>query len=231
MKKRQKVTFITYIVGLVVLLFAIRESGVFAQDNLSNWEETIDSLGWLAPGVFILLYIVGSTIFLPGTIFTVIGGAVFGVFWGVVLSLIGATIGATTGFFTARAVGKEVVDGFLHNKLERVHRYNRRIEANGFLTVLLLRLTPLIPYNALSFALAYSPVKLRDFIWGTALGIVPGTITYVYLGEAIASLSLTNILLAVAGIGVYIVLSSMLVKRLSLSRGVQADAQDQKLSS
>lgn len=217
MKKRQKITFIAYILGLAGMLYAIRVSGIFAQDNLANWEEAIDSLGWLAPGAFILFYIIGSAIFLPGTIFTVIGGAVFGVFWGVVLSLIGATIGATVGFFIARAVGKEVVDGFLHNKLERVHRYNRRIEANGFLTVLLLRLTPLVPYNALSFALAYSPVRLRDFIWGTALGIIPGTVTYVYLGEAIASLSLTNILIAVGGIGVYVVLSSLLVKRLNRS--------------
>lgn len=218
MQIKDQIKFFAFLLGIVVVFYLVDSYGIFSQENIVSWQNAIDSLGVLGPLGFIMLYVIGATLFLPGTIFTLIGGATFGVFWGSVLSVIGATIGAVTSLLLARKLGKTFIDKLIHDKLERVQRYNKKIEENGFLAVLILRLTPLIPYNGASFALAYSPVKIRDYMWGTAIGIIPGTVAYVYLGEAVASLSTRNIVIAVIGIIVYIALTSLLAKRIQGER-------------
>lgn len=209
-----KFKFIIFILAIVAIFVLVDRYQIFGQENIILWREAIQSLGLFAPVGFILLYTIGTMLFLPGTIFTLLGGAAFGVFWGSVLGIIGGTTGALGAHWIARLFGKQAVDRFVHKRFRRVEAYNKQIEANGFLTVFLLRLTPLIPYNGLNLALAYSPIKLKDYTLATALGITPGVIAYVYLGEAIASLSVSNIIFGFGGIVIYMVLTALLAKRL-----------------
>lgn len=211
---RDRLQFALFLAVIIAAFYFVDRYDVFGQENIVLWQDWIASLNWVAPIGFVAVYTIGTMLFLPGTIFTLLGGAAFGVFWGSVLGVFGATLGAVAAHWVARLVGKKVVDEFAKKRFSRITRYNDRIEANGFLTVLLLRLTPLIPYNGLNFALAYSPVKLKDYTIATAIGITPGVIAYVYLGEAIASLSTTNIVFAAIGIVVYMLLTWLLAKQL-----------------
>ncbi len=221
---KARLKFFMFILAIIVIFVVVDRYDIFGQENIVLWQDAIQSLGWFAPIGFIFIYTIGTMLFLPGTIFTLLGGAAFGVFWGSVLAIIGATTGAIGAYWVARLFGKQAVDRFLHTRFERITTYNNRIEANGFLTVFLLRLTPLIPYNGLNLALAYSPVKLKDYTLATALGISPGVVAYVYLGEAIASLSARNIIFAIGGIALYMVLTALLAKRLRQNPSTQKDS-------
>ncbi len=212
---RERVQFFIFVVIIVTAFVLVDRFDVFGKENIELWQQWINSLGLLAPVGFTVIYTIGSMLFLPGTIFTLLGGAAFGVFWGSVLSIIASTTGAIAAYWIARKLGKTTVDAFVENKFKRITDYNDQVEKNGFLTVLLLRITPLIPYNGLNFALAYSPVRLRDYALATLIGNAPSIVAYVYLGEAIASLSATNITYAVIGIAVYMLLTWRLAKRLN----------------
>lgn len=212
--KKEKLQFFIFLIIIIVAFVVVDRYNLFGQENIQLWQQWISSLGILAPIGFILIYTIGSMLFLPGTLFTLLGGAAFGVFWGSLLSIFAATIGAVAAYWIARKLGKTTVDALIAKKFKRLSAYNTQIEQNGFLTVLLLRITPLIPYNGLNFALAYSPVRLRDFTLATLIGNAPSIVAYVYLGEAIASLSTTNIVFAGVGIGVYMLLTWLLAKRL-----------------
>ena len=211
---KDRLQFLLFIIAIIVAFYVVDSYDIFAEENIAIWQDWIASLGWFGPLGFIGVYMIGTMLFLPGTIFTLLGGAAFGVVWGSVLGVIGATIGAVGAYWVARRLGKNTVDAFVEKRFSKVTAYNDRIEENGFLAVLLLRLTPLVPYNGLNFALAYSPVKLKDYSLATAIGITPGVVAYVYLGEAIASLSTTNIVFATVGIAVYMLLTWLLAKRL-----------------
>lgn len=214
MQRSENIKFFIFILVIISIFIFVDRYGVFNEQNLELWRQAILDLGPLAPVGFILLYIIGTMLFLPGTIFTILGGIAFGVFWGTVFGVIGASIGAVAAHWTARILGKETVDRIVTKRIPKAQSYNDQIEKNGFLTVLILRITPLIPYNGLNFALAYSPVRIADYFWATFFGVIPGVLAYVYLGEAVASLSPENILFAVVGIFGYIALTALLAKKI-----------------
>lgn len=216
---RAKLQFFLFIGVIIAVFIAVDRLDIFSEENIELWQEWIRSLGMWAPIGFILLYTIGTVLFLPGTIFTLIGGAAFGFFWGSVLGIIAATIGATGAHYTARRFGKDFVTQSTAKRFPAIARYKTKLEQNGFLTVLVLRLTPLIPYNGLNLALAYSPIKMKDYIAGTFIGVAPGAIAYVYLGEAVATLSPQNIAIGIGGIIAYMILTALLVKRINKNSG------------
>lgn len=217
MQNKQTLQFISFLVFVVVTFVLVDRYQVFSQENLALWREAILGLGPLAPLGFIALFVLGTVLFLPGTIFTILGGAVFGVFWGTVFGVIGASLGAIGAHWTARILGKPTVDAIVEKRFPKAYSYNDQIEKNGFLTVLILRITPLIPYNGLNFALAYSPVKMSDYFWATFFGIIPSVLTYVYFGDALASLTAENIIFAIIAIVGYMSLTAILAKKIRSS--------------
>lgn len=212
---RAKLQFFLFIGVIIAVFVTVDRLDIFTEENIELWQEWIRSLGLWAPIGFIVLYTIGTVLFLPGTIFTLIGGAAFGFFWGSVLGIIAATIGATGAHYTARWFGKDFVAQSTTQRFPSIARYKAKLEQNGFLTVLVLRLTPLIPYNGLNLALAYSPIKMKDYIAGTFIGVAPGAIAYVYLGEAMTTLSAQSIATGLGGIIAYMILTALLVKRIS----------------
>ncbi len=216
---RAKLQFFIFNGVIIATFVAVDRLDIFSEQNIVLWQEWIRSLGLWAPIGFIVLYTIGTVLFLPGTIFTLIGGAAFGLFWGSVLGVIAATIGATGAHYTARWFGKDFIQQSTTKRFPAISHYKARLQQNGFLTVLVLRLTPLIPYNGLNLALAYSPIKMKDYIAGTFIGVAPGAIAYVYLGEAMATLSAQNIAIGAGGIIAYMILTALLVKRINKNSG------------
>ncbi len=163
--------------------------------------------------VLILAKIIGALIFFPGTPLTLLAGATFGVFLGSVVSLIGNIIGATLAFFVSRYFLQKYVVKNILSKYPRIAEYEKRFSTHGLETVILLRLIPLFPFNALNYLLGVTRVSNRNYILGTAIGIIPGTIAFVYFGRSLAMLSMLHITLSVAAIIGLIYLGKMYEKK------------------
>ncbi len=143
---------------------------------------------------------ISGAAFIPGTPLTLLSGAVLGVFWGTIAAIIGNLIGAVIAFLIARYLLKNWVQKTLMKKYPKINEYENKLFSKGFYTVIFLRLVPLFPFNVLNFALGVTDVKFKDYFWGTAIGIIPGTIAFVYFGDSLKMLNIYSIVLAIAGI-------------------------------
>ncbi len=137
---------------------------------------------WWSPLVFVPLYAFGVAFGLPGTIPTLAGGAIFGVGRGMLFNTIGANLGALFAFLVARYLGRDFVARILKGKAAIL---DEKIGEHGFGTILYLRLIPLVPFNGLNFGAGVSRVSLRDYVLGSLIGMVPGTLVYTYFADAL----------------------------------------------
>jgi uncharacterized membrane protein YdjX (TVP38/TMEM64 family) len=137
---------------------------------------------WWSPLVFVPLYAVTTALGMPGTIPTLAGGAIFGVTRGMLFNTIGANLGALGAFLIARYLGRDFVERVLRGKGATL---DQTIGDHGFSTMLYLRLIPLVPFNALNFGAGISRVSLRDYVLGTLIGMIPGTLVYTYFADAL----------------------------------------------
>ncbi len=136
----------------------------------------LETAGFWAPLIFILIYAVGVCLFLPGTLLTGLGAAIFGAYWGFVYVWFGAMAGASAAFFIGRTLGREFASSLIGNKLKK---YDDAIERNGFATVLYLRLV-YFPFTPLNFGMGLTRVHFRDYFIGTGLGILVGTFIFTF---------------------------------------------------
>ena len=147
----------------------------------------IDSLGAVGVIAFILLYIIAVVAFLPVSILTLGGGVIFGVVLGSFYVFISATIGATAAFL----VGRYLARGWVAKKIAGNRRFqaiDQAVGKEGLKIVLLTRLSPIFPFNLLNYAFVVTEVFLKDYVIGK-VGIIFGTIMYVYLGSLAGSLA------------------------------------------
>ena len=139
------------------------------------------SFGFWAPAIYLAVY--GQPIVpLPASIMTIAGGLAFGPLWGTLAALCGATTRACGQFVIARALGREAVAKLLKGKAASL---DAKIGANGFQTVLLIRLIPNFPFDVQNYALGFSRVRFLPFAIGTLLGMIPGSFAFVYLGYSL----------------------------------------------
>ena len=138
--------------------------------------------GAWGPLVYMLLYAVGPSFLVPGAVMTIAGGLAFGTTWGSVYSLIGADVGAIVACAAGRVLGKSFVEGIVG---ERFNTMLKRIARNGFHIILYLRIVPVIPYNALNLLAGASPITFHDYFWASMIGMIPGTILFAFLGDAL----------------------------------------------
>jgi uncharacterized membrane protein YdjX (TVP38/TMEM64 family) len=185
--KLRKLKPLLLVLFIVVLIYLGR---IF---DFNALKESIASFGVLAPVVFMFVYAAITVMFVPATPFSILGGTIFGVGLGTLYSVIGATLGAAIAFLLVKWLGAKHFQKILSKT--NLAKYNDRIEKHGFETILLLRLIPLFPFNALNFAMGLTKVKYRDFLLGTFVGIIPGAFVLVYIGSLIGDFSLRGMLL------------------------------------
>jgi uncharacterized membrane protein YdjX (TVP38/TMEM64 family) len=142
--------------------------------------ETLDNLltatGVWAPLAFIVFYAVGVCVFIPGTLLTGLGAAIFGPYWGFLYVWIGAMIGAGGAFHIGRTLGREFAASLIGNRLKK---YDDAIGRNGFAAVLYLRLV-YFPFTPMNFGMGLTKVTFRDYLLGTGLGIIVGTFVFTF---------------------------------------------------
>jgi uncharacterized membrane protein YdjX (TVP38/TMEM64 family) len=147
-------------------------------EALDTW---LFGLGLLAPLVYLGLYAVGTIAFLPGVLFALAGGALFGPVWGSLLNLVGATIGASLAFLIARYLAGEWVAARSGGGLKRLIE---GVEAEGWRFVALVRLVPLFPFNLTNYALGLTRIRFVPYVITSFICMAPGAIAYTWLGFA-----------------------------------------------
>lgn len=139
------------------------------------------SFGAWAPAIYVAVY--GQPIVpLPASVMTITGGLAFGPAWGTLAALTGGTTRACGQFLIAKRLGREAVAKLLKGRFAVA---DERIGANGFVTVLLIRLIPNVPFDLQNYGLGFSRVRFGPYALATFLGMIPGSFAYVYLGYSL----------------------------------------------
>jgi uncharacterized membrane protein YdjX (TVP38/TMEM64 family) len=141
----------------------------------------IHGLGASAPTAFIGLYVLAVVALIPASLLTIAGGAVFGLVRGAIYGLIGATLGSTAAFLIGRHVARQIVERRLA-AMPRAAAIERAVSAHGRRIVLLLRLSPVVPFNVLNYVLGLTTISVWDFMFAS-IGTIPGAIVYAYCGK------------------------------------------------
>ena len=166
--------------SLVVLYLFTQAKVLFDQAALAL---QLQHLGPYGAVLFILGFAVTHALGFPGNVLTIIGGAIFGILWGTLFSLIAATLGAVGAFWLARTLLHDWVEQrFGHYPL--LQKLNRAIAHHPFNFVLAVRLNPLSPFSLVNFLFGLTPITLTHYLWGTAIGIIPGTFAYAWIGAS-----------------------------------------------
>lgn len=173
---QRRVILLVILAGGIMAAFAFRDQ--LSVERLTSW---VGQLGWLAPLVFIACYAVATVFFLPGLLFTLAGGALFGPVYGTVYNLVGATLGATLAFLTARYGASEWVTQHTGSRLRQLVE---GVEKEGWRFVAFVRLVPLFPFNLLNYALGLTKLRLSHYILTTFFFMAPAGAAYTYLGYA-----------------------------------------------
>jgi uncharacterized membrane protein YdjX (TVP38/TMEM64 family) len=170
------------VVLLLVLAAGIGSAYVY-RDHLSveALEQWLGQFGWVAPLVFIACYAVAAVFFMPGTLFTLAGGALFGPVFGVLYNLVGATLGATLAFLAARYLAS---DWAARHTGKRLQQLVEGVENEGWRFVAFVRLVPLFPFNVLNYALGLTRLRLSTYVITSFIFMAPGGAAYTYLGYA-----------------------------------------------
>ena len=165
------------IVAIIALVGVGRQLGGSLQ-QFAGW---VDGLGWWGPLVYMAGYIGATVAFVPGSVLTLFAGAIFGLVNGTLYVFIAATIGATLAFLVARYVAREAIENRIQDN-QRFAAIDRAVEREGFKIVLLLRLSPIFPFNLLNYALGLTGVCFTDYVFAS-IGMLPGTVLYIYSGK------------------------------------------------
>jgi uncharacterized membrane protein YdjX (TVP38/TMEM64 family) len=174
---RKAIGVATVIVVLAVL-FATLDVRALLRESLA-W---IDQLGPWGPVLFVATYVVATVLLIPGSAFGLGAGAMFGIVRGSLLVSLASTLGATCAFLLGRYLARD----WVAKKTEGNASFaaiDRAVAAGGWKIVFLTRLSPLFPFTLLNYAFGLTRVSLRDFVLASWIGMLPGTVMYVYLGS------------------------------------------------
>jgi len=148
----------------------------------------ISDLGPWGPVFFIVLYILATILFLPGLIPTMAAGLLFGVLQGTLLVSISSISGATIAFLIGRYLAREWVAGKIQGN-QKFEAIDAAVAQEGWKIVGLTRLSPLFPFNLLNYAFGLTQVSLKNYFLASWIGMLPGTVMYVYIGSLAGDLA------------------------------------------
>ncbi len=176
------------LIGLAVVAILAAAYYFDVQSRLTEALDWIAGLGPLGPVIFIAIYIVVTVLFLPGSVLTLGAGVVFGVVRGSIIVSIAATLGATCAFLVGRYLARDWVGKKIEGN-EKFRVIDQAVAKEGWKIVGLTRLSPIFPFNLLNYAFSVTKVSLRDYFFASWIGMMPGTLMYVYIGSLAGDLA------------------------------------------
>ena len=165
--------FVAFVISAIIVIRFTPVKGYLTIEALTTF---LENAGFWAPVLYIITYAVGVCLFLPGTLLTGLGAAIFGAYWGFIYVWIAAMLGASGAFLIGRTLAREFASSLIGDKLKK---YDDAIERNGFATVLYLRLV-YFPFTPMNFGMGITKVRFKDYISGTGLGIIVGTFIFTF---------------------------------------------------
>ncbi|HEY2250416.1 MAG TPA: TVP38/TMEM64 family protein [Planctomycetaceae bacterium] len=180
------------LVGSTVVLSVPAYRSAF-NARLGEFLTAVHELGTWGPVIIGAAFIPASLFFIPGSPLTLFGGFAFGgTFRGLALVTacvsIGSTLGAAAAFLCGRTVARQWIEGKLAGN-PRFRAIDAAVGEQGFKVVLLTRLSPVFPFNLLNYAFGLTRVSFRDYVVASWMGMLPGTMLYVYLGSTAGQLA------------------------------------------
>lgn len=212
MKQTRLLKFAIIAAIMLVAVFLMQKIGV------SELRELIGEHVLFAPMIYVLCFAILPIFLFPVPVLAVVAGAVFGLFAGSLYTIIGAMINSVLMFYIARFLGFRAVSDFTQNSKSKILKTLG--EPSGkFSLILILRLMPLVPYNALNYACGVMNVSLRDYVVATFVGIVPATFIMVNLGEKALDMRSNGFIIACVLMAALVVVSSWGAKKIRAKRG------------
>lgn len=168
--------------GLALAAIALLIMILPVQDYTVQALQWIEGLGIVGYGVFALLYVLFTVLFLPGFILTVGGGALFGLFGGFVVVSLGSTAGACAAFLIGRFFARDMVEQKVSGN-RRFAAIDAAVGRQGWKIVFLTRLSPIFPFNLINYAYGLTRVPFSHYALASWIGMMPGSLVYVYIGS------------------------------------------------
>ncbi len=153
--------------------FSIEEAGDFIRSIQGNPS---------APLIYIMIYIGGVVLALPGIALTLLAAPIFGFWQGLLLVIIGSNIGCQLTFWISRWLGGDLIQKIIRADTF-LEKASKQIEKNGLIFMLYVRLIPLFPFNGINYLSGLTKIRYRDYAIGSLVGMLPGTTVYVYLSH------------------------------------------------
>ena len=165
-----------------ILFFVVGSRYLPVQELLRESLRWVGGLGFRGYLIFILIYIAACVLFVPGSVLTLGAGAIFGVVKGSILVSASATLGATCAFLVGRYVARDWVAKKIQTN-DKFKAIDEAVAREGWKIVGLTRLSPVFPFNLLNYAYGLTRVSVRDYFLASWIGMIPGTVLYVYIGS------------------------------------------------
>jgi uncharacterized membrane protein YdjX (TVP38/TMEM64 family) len=153
--------------------------------DLLAWVEGLGPVGPLALGV---IYVLACILFIPGWLLTLGAGALFGVVVGAITVSISSTLGASAAFLIGRYFARDTIAKRIEGNA-RFRAVDEAVAREGWKIVLLVRLSPVFPFNLINYAFGLTKVTLKNYFFASWIGMFPGTLMYVYVGSVVGDLA------------------------------------------
>jgi uncharacterized membrane protein YdjX (TVP38/TMEM64 family) len=189
--------------------------------------------GPLGIALFVLAYIASTVLALPGSVLTLAAGFAYGPVWGLAVASPASVAGATAAFVLGRTLLRDWASRLVASS-SHARALDAAVAREGFKLVLLVRLSPLFPFNILNYVLSLSNVSTRDYVAASAIGMLPGTALYVYLGSlAVTAAELTtagarggSVSAVVYGAGLLATIAVVIIATRAARRALQRELQE-----
>ena len=179
-------------------------------------QEAVSRCGNWAALAYIGLFTLLPAFFFPVAVLALAGGLLFGLIWGSIYTFVGAICNCTLMFLLARYAGREKVEQLMERKLSPLWR--RRLaglnSGRGFLLLVILRLIPAVPYNLINYAFGLTSMSYRTYIVGSAIGIIPGTLAFINIGDKALDVTSPDFWIAIGLLVLLLAVTALLGKKL-----------------
>lgn len=178
----------TILWAVIILVLVTGTVLLPVKDWLIKALEWTQGLGIWGPVFVVAFYVVASIFLLPGSVLTLGAGFLFKLVAGAITVSIGSTLGACAAFWVGRTVARNWIAGKVAAN-EKFAAIDEAVAGQGFKIVLLTRLSPIFPFNLLNYAFGLTKISFWKYALGSWLGMIPGTLMYVYFGAGLRSLT------------------------------------------
>lgn len=203
MKTNKKTAKRILIIGACIILFSLISHGASALFKMNEVRDYVSSFGSYTPLILLVMIIVTSSIGFVFMVPVAVSAFILDIYSAFFISILGLLIGAIVSFFIARGIGRDYVERKYIHKIKSLEHFDEHLKKRGFITVLILRLILLVPYEIINIASGLSRVNVSSYFFGTLLGIIPGTILTIYFVSTTSHLMSKEFIFAAILLGIF----------------------------